>query len=60
MTRSTNSERPCPFCGRTTRAYTSLQLHDVERAGMPESEFTTLICRDCAFAMVLKAGAAMA
>ncbi|MCC6382002.1 MAG: hypothetical protein IT304_05800 [Dehalococcoidia bacterium] len=66
MSRSTQGRRPaltrpCPFCGRITRVHSRLQLSDVEPVGCAaRTSFATVICRDCAFAMVVRSEAAFA
>ncbi|GIW18615.1 MAG: hypothetical protein KatS3mg064_1772 [Tepidiforma sp.] len=61
MTRSTTSFSPCPLCGRHTRAHSRILIADVEPVGARKTSYatvTTVICRDCAFAMVLRSEAA--
>ena len=49
---------PCPLCGRRTRAHRRITVEDIgwdgSRAG---SGYSTVICRDCAFATVTRAQA---
>jgi hypothetical protein len=59
MSRSfSNSQLPCPLCGRVTRAHSRLVVADVEPTGLRKHSYRTVICRDCAFAMVLRSEAA--
>jgi hypothetical protein len=58
MTRNTNPSSPCPLCGRHERAHSRLLLADVEPIGNHRTTYATVICRDCAFAMVLRSEAA--
>ncbi len=49
---------PCPLCGRHTRAHSRILIEDVGRDGtVTATGFSTVICRDCAFATVLRAQA---
>jgi hypothetical protein len=58
MTRSHQNTPPCPLCGRITRAHSRLVLADVETPGTSRpTRFATTICRDCAFAMVVRSQA---
>ncbi|MBE7519753.1 MAG: hypothetical protein HS107_10985 [Thermoflexaceae bacterium] len=58
MTRSQKNHAPCPLCGRVTRAHSRLVVADVEGVGSARpSRFATVICRDCAFAMVVRSRA---
>jgi len=60
MSRSMNQEShtPCPLCGRVTRAHSRLVVADMETNGLRSNTYATVICRDCAFAMVLRSEAA--
>ena len=59
MSRSmVRNEQPCPLCGRVTRAHSRLVVADMERGALPATTYATVICRDCAFAMVLRSEAA--
>jgi hypothetical protein len=58
MTRNTNHFSPCPLCGRQTRAHSRIVIADVEPIGHRRTSYATVICRDCAFAMVLRSEAA--
>ena len=59
MSRSMQSSySPCPLCGRVTRAHSRLVVADMEHVGHRPSTYATVICRDCAFAMVLRSEAA--
>jgi predicted RNA-binding Zn-ribbon protein involved in translation (DUF1610 family) len=60
MSRSmeTNGHMPCPLCGRVTRAHSRLVVSDMETNGLRPNTYVTVICRDCAFAMVLRSEAA--
>lgn len=59
MSRSMQSNHsPCPLCGRVTRAHSRLVVADMEASGLRSSTYATVICRDCAFAMVLRSEAA--
>ncbi|WP_322818948.1 hypothetical protein [Tepidiforma sp.] len=58
MTRNTNHISPCPLCGRQTRAHSRILIADVEPIGTHRTSYATIICRDCAFAMVLRSEAA--
>lgn len=58
MTRTTTSFSPCPLCGRHTRAHSRILIADVEPVGARKTSYATVICRDCAFAMVLRSEAA--
>jgi len=49
---------PCPLCGRVTRAHSRLVVADVENNGLRPNTYATVICRDCAFAMVVRSEAA--
>jgi hypothetical protein len=52
---------PCPLCGRVTRAHSRIVIADVEPVsprGGRLAEHATVICRDCAFAMVVRSHAA--
>jgi predicted RNA-binding Zn-ribbon protein involved in translation (DUF1610 family) len=49
---------PCPLCGRVTREHSRLVVADMETTGLRQHSYTTVICRDCAFAMVLRSEAA--
>lgn len=53
-----NSHLPCPLCGRVTRAHSRLEVVDMESNGLRPNSYATVICRDCAFAMVLRSEAA--
>jgi hypothetical protein len=53
-----SSHLPCPLCGRVTRAHSRLVVADMETSGMRQDTYATVICRDCAFAMVLRSEAA--
>ena len=58
MTRSHQHTPPCPLCGRITRAHSRLVLADLETPGTSRpTHFATTICRDCAFAMVVRSEA---
>jgi len=61
MSQSQNVHDPCPLCGRVTRAHSRIVIADVDtavpRCGRP-TRHSTVICRDCAFAMVLRSHAA--
>ena len=50
---------PCPLCGRVTRAHSRLVVADMEPSGIRQHTYATVICRDCAFAMVLRSEAQM-
>ncbi len=52
------SHSPCPLCGRVTRAHSRLVVADMETTGIRPHTYATVICRDCAFAMVLRSEAA--
>jgi len=52
------SHSPCPLCGRVTRAHSRLVVADMESGGLPANSYATVICRDCAFAMVVRSEAA--
>jgi len=41
-----------------TRAHSRLVVADMEASGLRSSTYATVICRDCAFAMVLRSEAA--
>ncbi|PFG74063.1 hypothetical protein [Tepidiforma thermophila] len=58
MTRNTSSFSPCPLCGRQARAHSRILIADVEPIGTRRTSYATVICRDCAFAMVLRSEAA--
>lgn len=59
MSRSmVNVHSPCPLCGRVTRAHSRLVVADMETTGIRANSYATVICRDCAFAMVLRSEAA--
>jgi len=61
MTRSQLNIDACPLCGRTGQSRTRLLLADVEAAaGVRGARFATVICRDCALAMVARTAAAAA
>jgi len=49
---------PCPLCNRETRAHSRIVVADVEPVGNRRTSYETVICRDCAFAMVLRSEAA--
>ncbi|MGE0601960.1 MAG: hypothetical protein AB7J35_21510 [Dehalococcoidia bacterium] len=51
------SHLPCPLCGRVTRAHSRLEVVDMESNGLRPNTYATVICRDCAFAMVLRSEA---
>lgn len=53
-----SNHSPCPLCGRVTRAHSRLVVADMEPMGLRQNTYTTVICRDCAFAMVLRSEAA--
>lgn len=58
MSRSSKVHPPCPLCGRVTRAHSRLVVRDIECPGVSRpSAFATVICRDCAFAMVVRSQA---
>ncbi len=57
MTRNTILSSPCPLCGRHGQAHSRLLLADLEPIGKRRSTYATVICRDCAFAMVLRSEA---
>lgn len=60
MTRSQSSMNVCPLCGRTGQSHTRLLLADVEAArGVRGARFVTVICRDCALAMVARTAVAV-
>jgi len=53
--------RRCPLCGRSGQARTRLILADLEPANRSAgAQFATVICRDCAMAMVAQTELAMA
>lgn len=55
MTRSQLNTDVCPLCGRLGQSRTRLLLADVEAAGgVRGARFATVICRDCALAMVAR------
>lgn len=59
MSRGHTIHSPCPLCGRVTRAHSRLLIADVETVGRSQvTEHETVICRDCAFAMVVRSKAA--
>lgn len=59
MSRSNLSNHsPCPLCGRVTRAHSRLVVADMEPTGLRKHTYATVICRDCAFAMVVRSEAA--
>jgi len=61
MTRKSNTHHPCPLCGRITRAHSRMELSDLEGVGRARpTGFATIICRDCAFAMVVRSQAVAA
>jgi len=59
MSQGRKGNPPCPLCGRITRVHSRLVVADVEGDGSSRTtRFTTVICRDCAFAMAVRSGAA--
>lgn len=55
MSRGHSVHSPCPLCGRITRIHSRMVLADVESIGRSApTQHETVICRDCAFAMVLR------
>lgn len=52
------NQTPCPLCGRITRVHSRLVVADMEPMGLRQHTYATVICRDCAFAMVLRSEAA--
>jgi hypothetical protein len=59
MSRGQKVHSPCPLCGRITRAHSRLLVADVDGDGSTRTtRYATVICRDCAFAMVLRSEAA--
>lgn len=61
MSQGQKIHSPCPLCGRITRVHSRIVIADVEPAGprgRTLAEHATVICRDCAFAMVVRSHAA--
>jgi hypothetical protein len=59
VTQSQQSRLPCPLCGRITRAHSRIEIEDLAGdGGGRNTSFATVICRDCAFAMVVRSVAA--
>lgn len=49
---------PCPLCGRNTRAHSRILIEDFGEDGtITTTGYSAVICRDCAFATVLRAQA---
>jgi hypothetical protein len=55
MTRNATARPPCPLCGRITRTHSVLSLADIgETHPGDTAQYSAVICRDCAFSMVLR------
>lgn len=49
---------PCPLCGRNTRAHSRILIEDIGEDGtLTSTRYSAVICRDCAFATVVRAQA---
>ena len=49
----------CPFCGRRKRAYSRITVEDLGADGtLARTSYDAVICRDCAFATVVRVQAA--
>ncbi len=58
VSRSQLASPPCPLCGRHTRAHSRIEVADIEGVGRAHAtSFAAVICRDCAFALVLRSEA---
>jgi D-serine dehydratase len=49
---------PCPLCGRITRAHSRIFIEDIGEDGTAAATgYSAVVCRDCAFATVVRAQA---